>query len=265
MRLRIKLVSLWLAIGGLGIAAAALAAEPASGVPILVYHRFASAASGSMTIATSDFAEQLAWLKARHIAVAPLHAVVDRLKDGEPPSDVPAVALTADDGHRSVYEQMFPLIRRYDVHVTLFIYPSAISNASYALTWEQLQEMVKSGLVDVQSHTYWHPNFHIEKRRLAPSVYEDLVRSQLALSKSRLETRLGIKVDLLAWPWGIFDAELERHAAEAGYVAAFSLERKPLRLGADLFALPRYLITGAERGPRFAALILDAIERKTPQ
>jgi len=68
-------------------------------------------------------------------------------------------------------------------------------------------------------------------------------------------------VDLLAWPYGIYDAVLERHAAEAGYVAAFTVKRRPVRVGEDLFALPHYMITDADRGLRFATLVLGAAGR----
>lgn len=231
------------------------AAEPAR-VSILVYHRFGPTVPGPTTVRTAVFAEQLAWLAAHRIAVVPLHALIDGLRRGELPQDGPVVALTADDGHRSVYTDMYPLIRRYRVPVTLFIYPSAISNADYALTWEQLREMVGSGLVDVQSHTYWHPDFRIEARRLSPAAYQDFAKRQLTLSKERLAAQLGVRVDLLAWPYGIYDAFLERLAAGAGYVAAFGIEPRPLRIGDDLLALPRYVVSDADRGPRFAALVL---------
>lgn len=68
-------------------------------------------------------------------------------------------------------------------------------------------------------------------------------------------------MDLLAWPYGIYDAVLERHAAEAGYVAAFTVKRRPVRVGEDLFALPHYMITDADRGLRFATLVLGAAGR----
>jgi len=83
---------------------------------------------------------------------------------------------------------MYPLIPQYRVPVTLFIYPSVISSAADHLTWEQLAEMTRCGPVDVQSHTYWHPNFRFAARRLGSAAYEDFLRRQLALSKSRLET-----------------------------------------------------------------------------
>jgi peptidoglycan/xylan/chitin deacetylase (PgdA/CDA1 family) len=212
-----------LALVAIGLAAPVSAAEPTR-VSVLVYHRFDPSVPGPTTVRTSIFAEQLAWLAAHRIPVVPLRALVDGLRRGQLPQQGPAVVLTADDGHRSVYTDMYPLILRYRVPVTLFIYPSAISNADYALTWQQLVEMRASGLVDIQSHTYWHPDFRVEARRLSSAAYQAFVQRQLALSKQRLEARLGTAVDLLAWPFGIYDAFLEPLAAGSGYVAAFTIE-----------------------------------------
>ncbi len=64
-----------------------------------------------------------------------------------------------------LYAHMFSLVHLYRIPVTLFVYPSAISNADYALTWEQLLELKETWLFDIQSHSYWHPNFKEEKRR----------------------------------------------------------------------------------------------------
>jgi peptidoglycan/xylan/chitin deacetylase (PgdA/CDA1 family) len=226
----------------------------AQSVPILVYHRFGATATELTTIRTETFAQQLQWLHDNEVAVLPLHAVVDALKSGHAPGNGPAVVVTADDGHGSIYTDMYPLILRYRVPVTLFIYPSAISNSKTALTWPQISEMAASGLVDVQSHTYWHPDFRVEKSRLGPG-YEPFVRKQLALSKTRIEEHTGRTVDLLAWPFGIHDAQLERLASESGYIAAFTIDRKRAQPGDDLLALPRFEVTDGDRGARFARLV----------
>ncbi len=42
----------------------------------------------------------------------------------------------------------------------------------------------------------------------------------LTKSKATLEKHLSIHVNTLAWPFGIYDEELMKKAAEAGYVAA---------------------------------------------
>lgn len=253
--MQFRAIALAFAVLSLISAVAAPADAMGPAVPILVYHRFDLTTPDAMTVTTRVFGDQLAWLAARKITVIPLHALVDRLRDNAPLPHS-AVVLTVDDGHRSVYTQMFPLIRRFRVPITLFIYPSAISNAAYALTWDEIREMLRSGLVTVQSHTYWHPNFADERAKLSPPDYQHFASQQLAMSKARLERELGIKVDLLAWPFGIYDRELERLATQTGYVAAFTIERKPVQPGEDLLALPRFIVTNNDRGARFAALVL---------
>ena len=209
-----------------------------------------------MTVTTTLFASHLKFLRERGYAVVPLRQLVAwRLGKAETPRPR-SVVITADDGHRSVYTEMFPLIKQYRIPVTLFIYPSAISNASYAMTWAQLKELHESGLFEIQSHTYWHPNFRKEKKRLTPAEYKNLLKMQLTRSKEKLEKNLGIKVDMLAWPFGIHDEELGQQASEAGYIAAFTIERHHANSSDNLMALPRYLMTNKDEGRAFEQLLL---------
>lgn len=208
-----------------------------------------------MTVTTPVFESHLKYLRDHGYTVIPVRQLVRYLlgEEGSLPSK--AVAITADDGHRSVYSDMAPLVRRYHVPVTLFIYPSAISNARYAMTWEQLKELQRTGLFDIQSHTFWHPNFHVEKRRLAPDEYQRFVNTQLVKAKMILEQKFGARVDLLAWPFGIYDDELIAAARNAGYVAAFTLERRPASKADKIMALPRYLMTDQMRGKAFESIV----------
>lgn len=223
-------------------------------VPILLYHRFGPVPA-DMTVPTSLFEEHLRYLRDNGFTVIPLRRLVDAYRGAAPPPPARAVVLVADDAHRSVYTDMAPLVRRYRVPVTLFAYPSAVSNAPYAMTWGELRELKATGLFDVQSHTYWHPNFKVEKRRLPPADYEKLVATQLGKARARLEKELGGPVDLLAWPFGLWDEDLLARARAAGYVATFSIARRPAS-GADRAAiLPRDLITATDRGAAFARLV----------
>ncbi len=243
------IVSLLLLIGSPG-----RAADPAS-VPILLYHRLGPVSPEEMTVTTPVFEAQLKLIQERGHKVIPLTQLLAALGDSALPMPERAVVLTVDDGHRTVYSDMFPLIQRLKIPVTLFIYPSAISNADYAMTWAQLAEMKASGLVDIQSHTFWHPNFNVEKKRLAPAAYEKFVQDQLVKSKAVLEQRLGGKVDLLAWPFGIHDDQLAQWAQAAGYVAAFTIERRPVTRSDRIMALPRFIVTDLDRGNRFVSLL----------
>jgi peptidoglycan/xylan/chitin deacetylase (PgdA/CDA1 family) len=233
----------------------ASAGAAGSAVPILLYHRFGPVARDSMTVRTSVFEAQLEYLRDHGYRIVRLGDLVNSLRGAAPAQPPRSVAITADDGHQSVYTELFPLVKRYRFPVTLFIYPSAISHASYALTWTELKEMQDSGLVDIQSHTYWHPNFAVEKKRLTPGAYQEFVAMQLEKSKATLEHRLGIRVDMLAWPYGIFDRDLISRARSAGYVAAFSMLRAPARPSDDIMALPRYLVLDRDSASSFARLL----------
>lgn len=226
-----------------------------TGVPILLYHRFDPSRAASTTITTPVFEGQLRTLHQHGYRVIPLRQLVEWYL-GQGPAPAPkSVVIVADDAHRSVYTDMYPLIRKYRVPVTLFVYPSAISNASYAMTWEQLREVKRSGLVDIQSHTYWHPDFRKERKRLSPAAYGLLADSQLRRSKERLERELGGTVDLLAWPYGMYDDDLLRRASSAGYRSTFIIARHHAGPGDSVLKLPRYPVLDADRGNAFLQIL----------
>jgi peptidoglycan/xylan/chitin deacetylase (PgdA/CDA1 family) len=231
------------------------AAHPDESIPILTYHRFGPAATDSTTVTNDTFEYQLQYLSAHDYNVIPLHFFVDWVRGLGPAPPSRSVIITVDDGHESVYTDMLPIIRRYRVPVTLFIYPSAISNASYAMTWDQLKELKDSGLFDIQSHTYWHPNFNEEKKRLNASQYEELVMSQLTRSREKLQTTLGTSVDLLAWPFGIFNDDLIARARQAGYAAGFALGGRRATRMDNVEAIPRFEMTDGDRDLRFQRIL----------
>ncbi len=224
-------------------------------VPVLCYHRFGETVADSMTVTTAVFASHLKFLKDNGYTVIPLRQLLD-YRLGKGPAPAPrSVVITVDDGHHSVYDTMLPLVQQYHIPITLFIYPSAISNASYAMTWEQLKTLQETGLFNIQSHTYWHPNFKQEKKRLTPAEYDKFVTIQLVRSKAVLEKRTGGPIDVVAWPFGIYDADLEARAAKAGYIAAFSIDGRATAARDGMLALPRFLMDDRQRGKTFENMV----------
>ena len=225
------------------------------GVPILLYHRFGPTVADGMTITTPVFESHLKYLKDNGYTVIPLRRLVDWYQKKAPAPPAKSVVIVEDDAHKTVYSDMFPLAKKYNVPVTVFVYPSAISNASYAMTWDQLRELKKSGLFDIQSHSYWHPNFKREKKKLKPAEFGKLVDTQLRKSKDRLEKEIGSKVDLLAWPFGIYDDFLLGRASAAGYTATFTIERHHAVSGDSVMKLPRYLLLNSDQGKAFTQIL----------
>lgn len=231
-------------------------------VPILLYHRFGPVVADEMTITTPVFESHLKYLRDNGFTVIPLRQLVDYyLKKGpKPPSR--SVVIVADDGHESVYRYMLPVVREYRVPVTLFLYPSAISNASYAMTWDQLRELKTTGLFDFEGHTYWHPNFKKDEKRMSRSEYERSVDMQLNRSRVKLEQELGGRIDMLAWPFGIYNDWLITKAKEAGYIAGFSIEARHAAEGDTIMKLPRYLLINADQGKAFERIVQGKAARR---
>jgi peptidoglycan/xylan/chitin deacetylase (PgdA/CDA1 family) len=224
-------------------------------VPILLYHRFGPTVADGMTITTPVFESHLKYLKDNGYKVIPLRQLVDWYQKKGPAPAAKSVVIVEDDAHKSVYTDMLPLAKKYNVPVTVFIYPSAISNAKYAMTWDQLRELKKTGLFDLQSHTYWHPNFKRDKKKMKPQEFEKSVTTQLGKSRAKIEKELGGKVDMLAWPFGIFDDYLLKKAAEAGYVATFTIVAHHAGASDSVNKLPRYLLINADQGKAFAQIV----------
>ena len=244
------------------LALPASAATDQVNVPILLYHRFGQTVADGMTIKTSVFEEHLKYLRDNGYTVIPLRKLVAWYQKKGPAPAPKSVVIVEDDAHISVYTDMLPLAKKYRVPVTIFIYPSAVSNAKYAMTWEQLRELKKSGLFDFQSHTYWHPNFKKERRKLKPADFDKLVSSQFLKAKDKINKELGVSVDLLAWPFGIYDDDLLKRAAAAGYTGTFTIERRHATAADSVMKLPRYLLINADQGKIFAALLAGTAPKR---
>lgn len=233
-------------------------------VPILTYHNFDPSVPGSMTISTERFEEQIQWIQDHGYTVIPLQELVNYLSGKTSSIPEKAVVITADDGNKSVYTYMLPIVKKYNIPVTLFIYTSTISNpkAPYSLSWEQLRELQKTGLFDIQGHSYWHPNFKQERKRLSAEAYKKLVYSQLVSSKKTLDEKLDINVTLLAWPFGIYDDYLRQAARESGYIMAFSIDARPANRSENMMSQPRYMIVEGQTMKTFAAIVQSKTKAK---
>lgn len=90
---------------------------------------------------------------------------------------------------------------------------------------------------------------------MKPADYEKSVTMQLVKSRSKIEKELGVVVDMLAWPFGIYDDYLLRKAAQAGYAATFTIEARHATSADKPEKLPRYLMTNADQGKAFVQIL----------
>jgi peptidoglycan/xylan/chitin deacetylase (PgdA/CDA1 family) len=227
-------------------------------IPILCYHNLNPTVRGSMNMTPAKFESQIKWLKDNGFTIIPLKDAVDYLQDKRDSLPEKSIVVTADDGWQSDYTYMYPIVRKYNIPMTLFIYPETISNGEHALTWDELKELKQSGYFDIQGHTFSHQNFKHEKKQLSAENYAKFVKNELVNSKKILEDKLNIKVTLLAWPFGIYDSYLEEQAKNAGYAMAFSIDAKTANRSYRPMAQPRFMIVDGLTMKSFTVIANEA-------
>ncbi|MCX7125205.1 MAG: polysaccharide deacetylase family protein [Gammaproteobacteria bacterium] len=173
-----------------------------------------------------------------------------------------SVVVTIDDGRITVYQHALPIVKKYNIPVTLFIYPSIISHEPYAMTWGQLKTLQQTGLFDIQDHTYSHPNFKQEKKHLSAASYQNFVHRELAGSKKTLEAKMGTPVTLLAWPFGIYNNDVEQAAAKSGFTMAFSIGYRCAAKSDRAMAVPRYMILQTQNMKLFTMMAACRMQPK---
>ena len=225
--------------------------EPAA--TILCYHVVESPYDTEFSITRETFKQQMQYLAAtgyKVISLSELAGYLEGRGNELPPN---AVVITVDDGYRSTYSEIFPVLKEYGFPFTAFIYPKWIGQSSYALTWDQVREMAHQD-VDIQSHTLSHA--YLTKRRgVYAGAYPNWVRSELEESKRIIEQQTGRAVRFLAYPYGDYDAQVAAYASQSGYDAGLTCDFGPVKKGSNPFRMKRVVIRKETTFAEFRSLL----------
>ena len=125
-------------------------------IPVFMFH----------SVRSEDFREKLEYLRANGYNTLKMKDYIQYVSNGKAP-DFRSVLLTFDDGDRSLYSVAFPLLKDYGFHAVAFVVPYFIrehpetSGVKTWCSWSEIIEMDRSGVVDIQSHTYYHDRVFI--------------------------------------------------------------------------------------------------------
>jgi peptidoglycan/xylan/chitin deacetylase (PgdA/CDA1 family) len=205
---------------------------------ILTYHSLDD--SGSViSVSPRIFADQMRILHELGVRVVPLSTIQDIL--GGAVASERVVAITFDDGFRSVYEHAFPVLQRYGFPATIFPvtdycgktndWPSQPLHMKRhpLLTWNEIREMNQEGIA-IGSHTRTHPDL-----RMLP---DHRVEEELLASKRQIEDRVGCPVSMFAYPYGVYN-DAVRDIVQAHFSLSCSTSLGFVSRQSDLFALER--------------------------
>ena len=197
-----------------------------------------------------------AWMRSNGWQAVSLQQVV-AARSGGAPLPPKAVLLTFDDGLASAHSRVFPLLRQFGYPAVLSVVTSWLETPAGGsvrfgerelprdrfLTWEQVRDMIDSGLVEIASHSHdlhrgiaGNPQGNVMPAAAThawlpgPALHEDdaawllRVESDLRESVRILRQRTGRTPRAIAWPYGAWNVPLAAAAARAGLAVGLTLD-----------------------------------------
>jgi peptidoglycan/xylan/chitin deacetylase (PgdA/CDA1 family) len=259
---------------------------------ILMYHRvahvgFTDPALDSWNVPPAVFERQIAALSDAADCVR-LEDLPAHLAPEAPRPARPLVCLTFDDGFSSVFNEVLPVLRRYNLPATAFVvtkYVGTVQPMTFdrwarrlaprvspdtwrPMTWDEIEGCVASGLVSIGGHSHQH----LDGRVCTTNELDE----EVALSRHALDLRLGPRqANAYAYPYGssrLGEVPLAYREAvkHAGYVRAVSTDLGLATAGSDPFLLPRIEVTAVDtpamlrakiRGSLLPLRVIDRLRR----
>lgn len=214
-------------------------------VPILMYHHFTDAVTADTMLTPQQFEEQLQAISQAGYTAITFDQLIDYVYHGGNLPENP-VCITIDDGYLSNYEIAWPLLEQYGMKATIFPIGFSVGaekyykDTQYTLTphfsYTQALEMLASGTIDIQSHTYdmhqWAPyeTGPVIRSTVLPlegeseADYAAALQADMERFASLQMEHLGREVSVLAYPGGKYCTLTEVLVHEAGIPVTLSTD-----------------------------------------
>lgn len=245
-------------------------------IPILMYHHFKEEeveAGNGVVVKISDFEDQIQTLIQNGYTIINLEelnqilteAFNERLlnngKNEQKSFGRKYICLTVDDGYRSNYELMYPLLQKYQVKADISVVAARI-HSDYVivpevekLKWEDLNEMENSGLVHIYNHTYNHK----DALKVTIGEFMTSVTATEELLNERLDKRSSIRV--LAYPNGSSDILTRTKVRNLGFDLQLSTKFGVVTKNTSINEIPRITVNSGESGQDLIKKIKAAAQR----
>ena len=210
-------------------------------LPIIMYHHISKKASalGDYVITPNQFESDLKFIKQKGYETITSQNLVDYF-DGKFDLPEKPIMITFDDGYLSFYEYAYPLLQKYNMKAVLSVigkYSDLYSdcddrNINYAhVTWNNIKEMRKSGLIEMANHTY---DLHTLNDRKGSAIksgesgdcYKTMLASDLKTLQNKLKEVTGITPVTFTYPFGRVCKQSYSIIEEMGFKVSFGCEEK---------------------------------------
>lgn len=153
-------------------------------IPILLYHQISIEKSQRdnyyMCTTAKKFEEQILGLKQLGYTFITYEELI-KYNNNELALPEYVVLISFDDGYLDNYENAFPIIKKYNIPISIFVIDNGVGENGY-FSWAQAREMEASGLV----HIYTHGKVHIPYG----DESSDIIEEYISYAHSHLEEEL---------------------------------------------------------------------------
>lgn len=229
-------------------------------LPIIMYHGLINSRKyqNKFMISPDLFEGDLKYLVDRGYKTIKVKDLIDYVYHDVALPDKP-IMITFDDGYYNNYLYAFPLIKKYNCKLVLSPIGKCTDdyskihdqNASYAhVTWDNINEMISSGLVEIQNHSY---NLHSNKtsrmgcRKLkneSNEKYKKVLTEDLTKMQDRVTEKTGDTPTAFTYPFGAISKESLEIVKALGFKVSFFCEGRKNTITKDpecLYGLCRFI------------------------
>jgi len=196
-----------------------------------MYHRFGDSSNPTTSVTIEQFESHLEELSKPEYNVVALEYIIDSIiTETQLPENT--VAFSIDDGHNSFLKIAWPLLKKYNFPVTLFISTESIdSGYKNYLTWDEIRFLQSNG-VAIGAHTRTHPHLN--------EIEIENVKAEIEFSNKRYLKEIGKMPKLFAYPYGEANSEVIKIIQDYKFKAAFGQHSGVINETSNLNYLPRF-------------------------
>jgi peptidoglycan/xylan/chitin deacetylase (PgdA/CDA1 family) len=198
---------------------------------VLMYHRFGENKYPTTNIKMDQFSDHIKELIKTKYNVIKIQDGLNAIQNISLVKDR-SVIITIDDAYSSVFNNAWPILKKYGLPFTLFVSTDVIDNKTPGyMSWEEIRILRDNG-VTIGSQTKSHPHMH--------NLSENQIVKELEFSNSRFVQEIGSKPEIFAYPYGEYNLNVVEKIKINGFKAAFGQHSGVAHLSLGLYQLPRF-------------------------
>ena len=205
-------------------------------LPVIMYHSIYTDSPSEYAVSPEQIENDLKWLSEKGYKSVSAQNLCDYVFNNKTLPEK-SVMITLDDGYYNNLPVLVPLLEKYDMCAVVSIvgkYTNEYAekdpnNLNYSyLTWYDVNELIKSGRIEIGNHTYDMHSLYNGRKGCAKNAYESeenyvsAVSADISLMQEKIKENTGISAFVFAYPFGAVSPECRPVLRENGFLVTLT-------------------------------------------